>query len=56
MEMKDKPALAVFRDQTTPTASLAAKDEPFLLLTRAGTTEHVQLDRHQGDRGSLGPP
>lgn len=43
MEMKDKPALTFFRDQTTPAASLAGGDEPFLLLTRAGTTEQVQL-------------
>ena len=43
MDMKDKPALTFFRDQTTPTASLAGGDEPFLLLTRAGTTEQVQL-------------
>ena len=39
MEMKDKPALTFFRDQTTPAASFVGGDEPFLLLTRAGATE-----------------
>jgi hypothetical protein len=43
MEAKDKPALTFFRDQTTPAASLTGGDEPFLLLTRTGTTEQVQL-------------
>jgi hypothetical protein len=43
MDMKDKPALTFFRDQTTPAASLTGGDEPFLLLTRAGTTEQVQV-------------
>jgi hypothetical protein len=43
METKDKPALTFFRGQTTPVVSLAGGDEPFLLLTRAGTTEQLQL-------------
>jgi hypothetical protein len=43
MEATDRPTLSFYKDKTTITASLAAGDEPFLTLQRAGTNEQVQL-------------
>ena len=43
MEATDRPTLTFYKDKTTITASLAAGDEPFLTLQRAGTNEQVQL-------------
>ncbi len=51
MEMKDRPTLSFYRDQTHVTASLAGGDEPFLVLFRAGTTEEVTLGANKGFYG-----
>jgi len=43
MKATDRPTLSFYKNKTTITASLAAGDEPFLTLQRAGTNEQVQL-------------
>jgi hypothetical protein len=43
MEMKERPTLSFYRDQTHVSASLAGGDEPFLVLSRAGTMEQVTV-------------
>lgn len=48
METTDRPTLSFYKDKTTITASLAAGDEPFLTLQRAGTNEQVQLGANKG--------
>ena len=43
MEMKDRPALSFYKDETNITASIAGGDEPYLTMWRTGTADVVQL-------------
>lgn len=51
METTNRPTLTFYRDRTHISASLAGGDEPFLILSRAGTDEQVQLGANSGFYG-----
>jgi hypothetical protein len=51
METTNRPTLTFYRDKTHISASLAGGDEPFLILSRAGTNEQVQLGANRGFYG-----
>ena len=48
MEVDDRPTLSFYNPNGSIPVSLAAGDEPFLVLNRLGTTQSVQLAANRG--------